>query len=467
MTKNKHRKYKFIIPILLLIPIIYIMSVYNQVKAYDTVLAHNIWVNHFDIGGMTPEEASKYLSQNLISTLDSKTITLTTENNTSTVGITYKELGVTYNLDEILSEAIKIGHEGNLFERYKSLKNPSVEPLHFTLTPNIDSSNLKERVESYLDPFYKAPVNAEIKKHPRSFEITPEVPGYKADLDFAVTQIQELIAQSEEGTIYLPLITLEPEYTSDILQDYKTPLASFYTTFTADSPDRNTNITLAAQKINTTLQPGEKFMFSKQLEPITIDAGYKNAKVITGGEFVDGIGGGICQVSSTLYNAVIMTDLDIYMRRNHSLPVSYTPLGRDATYATNSVDFQFINNSGYPLYVESYIEDNKVFVNLYGHKDFKPDYTAQFESELIETLEAPEPLYKDDPTLPPGKEIIKSHAKEGHKIVLYKLYYKNGELIKKEKINTSTYKPQRAVILRGPQPQSSEASSIAADSKPQ
>ncbi len=219
MTKNKHRKYKFIIPILLLIPIIYIMSIYNQVKAYDTVLAHNIWVNHFDIGGMTPEEASEYLSPNLISTLDSKTITLTTENTTSTVDITYKELGVTYNLDEILSEAIQIGHEGNLFERYKSLKNPLVEPLHFTLTPNLDSSNLQERVESYLEPFYKAPVNAEIKKHPRSFEITHEVPGYKADLDFAVTQIQELVAQSEEGTIYLPLITLEPEYTADILQE--------------------------------------------------------------------------------------------------------------------------------------------------------------------------------------------------------------------------------------------------------
>ena len=451
MKKHKRKIYLFIILIVLLIPLISIINLSNQVKAYDTVFAQHIQINGIDIGGMTPEEAKTYLTQNLISTLEAQTITLTTENASSPVVVTYKDLGVTYNLDDILSEAMQIGHEGNFFERYRSLKNPSPEPISFTLTASIDSSNLRQCVETYLQPFHKAPVDAQLKKHPRSFEIIPEQSGYKADLEFAVKNIQELVSQNQEGTLNLPLITLNPEYTSDMLQDYKTPLASFYTTFTSDNPDRNINIQLASEKINTTLQPGEKFMFSKQLEPISLEAGYKNAKVISGGEFVDGIGGGICQVSSTLYNAVIMTDLDIYMRRNHSLPVSYTPLGRDATYATDSVDFQFINNSGYPLYVESYVEDNKVFVNLYGHKDFKPDYTAQFESELIETIEPPEPLYKEDPTLSPGQEIVKSSPKKGSKIELYKLYYKNGELIKKEKINTSTYKPQRAVILRGPQ----------------
>lgn len=451
MKKHKRKIHLFIILIVLLIPLISMISLYNQVKAYDKVFAQHIQVNGMDISGMTPEEAKAYLTQNLISTLDDQTITLTTEKASSPVVVTYKDLGVTYNLDDILSEAMQIGHEGNLFERYKALKNPSPEPVSFHISPSLNSSSLEQHLEAALQAFYKAPLDAQLKKHPRSFEIIPEQSGYKADLDFAVKNIQELVFENQEGTLTLPLITLNPEYTSDMLQDYKTPLASFYTTFTSDNPDRNMNIQLASEKINTTLQPGEKFMFSKQLEPITIEAGYKNAKVISGGEFVDGIGGGICQVSSTLYNAVIMTDLDIYMRRNHSLPVSYTPLGRDATYATDSVDFQFINNSGYPLYVESYIEDNKVFVNLYGHKDFKPDYTAQFESELIETIEPPEPLYKEDPTLAPGQEIVKSSPKTGSKVDLYKLYYKNGELIKREKINTSTYKPQRAVILRGPQ----------------
>lgn len=451
MKKHKRKICLSIILIVLLIPLISIISLYKQVKAYDTVFAQHILVNGMDISGMTPEEAKSYLTQNLISTFDEQTITLTTEKTSSPVIITYKDLGVTYNLEEILSEAMQIGHEGNLFERYKSLKNPSPEPISFNISPSIDSSILKQHLETDLQSFYKAPINAQLKKHPRSFEIIPEQPGYKADLNFAIKNIQELVSQNQEGTLKLPLITLNPEYTSDMLQDYKIPLASFYTTFTSDNPERNINIQLASEKINKTLQPGEKFMFSKQLEPISIEAGYKNAKIISGGEFIDGIGGGICQVSSTLYNAVIMTDLDIYMRRNHSLPVSYTPLGRDATYATDSVDFQFINNSGYPLYVESYVENNKIFVNLYGHKDFKPDYTAQFESELIETIEPPEPLYKEDPTLAPGQEIVKSSPKKGYKVDLYKLYYKNGELIKKEKINTSTYKPQRAVILRGPQ----------------
>lgn len=452
MTKKKRLRYRFILPILFLIPIAYMVNVYMQVKEYDTVFAQNIWVNDLDIGGMTRKEATDYLTDQLLPILDNKMITLTTENTVSTVDLTYKALGVTYNLDEVLSKAQQTLHEGNLFERYKALKNPPVEPIRFTLTPNLAHTNLSAHIAPYLEVFHKAPINAQLKKLPRGFDTLPEASGYKADLNWVATQIQELVTKNEEGLLTIPLLTLEPQYTTSMLKDYNVPLASFYTTFNGNDSDRNANIALAAKKINTTLQPGEKFMFSKQLEPITVEAGYKNAKVITGESFVDGIGGGICQVSSTLYNALILTDIDIYMRRNHSLPVSYTPLGQDATYATNSVDFQFINNTGYPLYVESYIENNKVIVNLYGYKDFKPDYTAKFQSEVVEVLEAPEPLYKEDKTLPVGKEIIQSHAKVGHKVVLYKLYYKNGELIKKEKLNTSVYKPRRAVILRGPQP---------------
>ncbi|MEF9960858.1 MAG: VanW family protein [Niameybacter sp.] len=452
MTKNKHWPYRFILPILLLTLIIYMVNVYLQVKAYDKIFAENIWIHDFNIQGMTLEEATEELTHQLLPMLEQKNITLTTKNNTATVDLTYQALGVTYNLDEILLEAQQLGHEGNLWARYQSLKNPSVEPIHFSLTPRLDEATLATRIAPYLETFYKAPINAELKKFPRHFEVSDPVDGYKADLEYAITQIQALVAKNEDGLIQLPLLTLKPEYTADMLKDYNVPLASFYTTFSANNPDRNANIALAAKNINTTLQPGEKFMFSKQLEPITTSTGYKNAKVITGSEFVDGIGGGICQVSSTLYNAVIRTDIDIYMRRNHSLPVSYTPLGLDATYATDSVDFQFINNSEYPLYIESYIEDNKVVVNLYGHKDFKPDYTAQFESELIETIEVPEPLYKEDPTLPIGQEIIQAYGKVGHKVVLYKHYYKDGVLVKKEKINTSTYKPQPTIIRRGPQP---------------
>ncbi|MGL4736881.1 MAG: VanW family protein [Cellulosilyticaceae bacterium] len=453
--KQKHKRRRRILGVFLgIIPlavIAYIAFIHSEVQKYDAVFAQNIWVNEHHIGGLTPDEARTKILRDLLPSLNSQKLTLKAKNSdTTSVTLTYEELGVTYDVDQILTQAVPIGHEGNMFARYQQMKQPSETRSNFTLEPRITSQTIEARLGNHLEVFAKSPVDATMTRKNRAFHITKEAAGYRADASATTEAILKHINEGLTTPITVPVVPVAPKYTEAYFKTLQTQLSSFSTTYNNSDAARNTNLELASRNINTMLMPGEKFMYSKQLEPITEKAGYKYAKVINNGVFEEGIGGGICQVSSTLYNAVLLTDLDIYMRRNHSLPVGYTPLGRDATYATNSVDFQFINNSGHPLYVESYCENNQVYVNIYGHKDFKPDYESKFESELVETLPIPEPRYEEDPKLAPGTEVVKSYGKEGKKVILYKLHYKDGKMIKKEKINTSVYKPQTPIIRRGP-----------------
>lgn len=461
MTRNekyineKKKGRRLILGILLgLIPLAifaYISFIHSEVQQYDELFAQNIWVNEHHIGGLTFDQAKAELLRDVLPGLKSQEVKLVSKNAEDlSLTLTYEALGVTYDVDHILNQAVPIGHEGNMFERYQQMKKPAETRTAFTLEPKITQPTIETSLGDQLDVFAKAPVDATMTRKNRAFHITKEAAGHKADLPATAALILTHITEGATTPITVPVVAVAPKYTEAYFKTLQTPLSSFSTTYNNNDLARNANLELASRNINTMLMPGEKFMYSKQLEPITEKAGYKYAKVINNGVFEQGIGGGICQVTSTLYNAVLLTDLDIYMRRNHSLPVGYTPLGRDATYATNSVDFQFINNSGHPLYVESYCENNNVYVNLYGHKDFKPDYEAKFESELVETIPIPAPRYEEDPTLAPGTEVIKSYGKQGKKVILYKLYYKDGKMIKKEKINTSTYKAQVPIIRRGP-----------------
>lgn len=422
----------------------------HQVHQFDQVIANNVWVNTLNIGGMTPESAKKAITDYVSTQLKENQILLKVKD--QTIPFSYEVLGMSYNVDQTLIEALSVGHEGDLFDRYRYMKQNNPEPVHLTLVPSYHVEQVKQLITQKLQTFYKAPVDAQMVRKNRAFHITPEKLGEQANIAPVIDQVIALLDAEQTGEIKVEFVSLAPKYNTNNIKDLQTPLASFNTSYNNADPQRNKNLALATEKINTVLQPDEKFKYSDYIEPITAAAGFESSKVIINGVIEDGIGGGICQVSTTLYNAVLLTDLDIYMRRNHSLPVAYVPLGRDATYATDSVDFQFINNTGHPLYIESYCENNRVYVNIFGHKDFKPNYESKFESVHVETIAPPATKYIDDPTLAVGVEVQKVAPKQGQKVELYKLFYQDGKLVNKKRINTSVYKPRGEVILRGTKP---------------
>ncbi|KZE77862.1 hypothetical protein AV654_20010 [Paenibacillus elgii] len=202
----------------------------------------------------------------------------------------------------------------------------------------------------------------------------------------------------------------------------------------------------AASLQDVLLKPGEVFDYAPFIERTEKRFGFKEAPVIVNGKLVPGIGGGICQVSSTLYNAVLRAGLAVVERRNHSLPVSYVALGQDATFATGHINFKFRNSTDHYLLIRTSSDERSVTVKLFGQTP--PDVTYEVESKTLETL-APPVKYVLNPTLPSGKQEIIMQGKPGYVVETFRYKKQNGVVISQEKVSRDTYHAQPTVIASG------------------
>ncbi|MDF2532175.1 MAG: VanW family protein, partial [Clostridia bacterium] len=221
-----------------------------------------------------------------------------------------------------------------------------------------------------------------------------------------------------------------------VIQD---KLGEFSTKFNAADVDRSTNIKVATNSTNNVLiRPGEVYSVNETLGPRLAKYGYKDAKVIINNELVPGIGGGVCQVSSTLYNAVLLSNLKVIERKNHSLTLSYVGLGRDATISGDYIDFKFMNNTNYPIYIYGEVKGSWVKFTVFG-KNEHPGRMVKVNSEVIKTL-PPTIKIIEDPTLPVGTEIEEKKAHTGYVVTTQRVVYENGKEILRESLGTSNYR---------------------------
>lgn len=457
MATDKKKKLKVSLVVMLILIFIGIgaaaIYVYHEVTQYNLVFANHIYVNDVAIGGLTQEEALIKIKEQLNTYNEEHFITLF--NKDKQIHLSLDTFNPTSNLDEVLQDAYTPGHEGHIFKRFLASKNTALESIHYLVQTSYDLSEIEKALEVQAHFFEEAPIDATIERKNRQFYVTPEQIGYALDSQATASIIYDMLTANELPIRPIQIVMKEvtPSVTAKELEKAQTPLASFSTSYNNADQDRNQNLAIAASKINAKLNPGESFSLGSKLEPITPDAGYKASKVIVNGKLEEGIGGGVCQIASTLYNALLLSDIEIISRANHSLPVAYVPLGRDATYASELIDFKFRNNSQYPLFVESYCEDNKIIVNLFGDAALKLPYDeVKFSSELIKTTPPPPTIYKEDDTLYEDQEIQETTPLEGKTVKLYRLMYKNGELVSKELINTSYYKARGEVIKVGTKP---------------
>ena len=450
-TKNK-LKWALLIGIVVMagITVGALSYIYKEVQAFDQVFAEGIMVEEVPVGGLTYDEALARVKEKVTEAQKNKKVII--KKDAITAEIPCSSLGMESDLEEVLQVAFAVGHDGNLFEKYSIAKNKTSMDLDLCLSETYDESLIKAKVEEIQDKFYIAAVDATISRKNGKFVTTSEQEGQKLNIADTVASIKEALSQAHNETVEIEASVdkIAPKYTVSSFDNVKNVVASFSTSYNNADLGRNANLAVAATKVSRTLMPGEVFSLAEQLEPFTYEAGYRDANVIVNGQLEKGIGGGVCQVASTLYNAVLLTNLEVTMRQNHSLSVSYVPLGRDATYATGSIDFKFKNNLQTPVIIEGYCQNNNVYVNIYGAKEAKPKYEIKFLSELTEEVPAPETKYVDDPTLEAGKEVVETTALVGKKVKLYKLLYdENGKLVDKVLENNSYYKPRAAVVKRG------------------
>ncbi len=279
------------------------------------------------------------------------------------------------------------------------------------------------------------------------FTLYPHVDG----VDFAISmeEAKKLLEEDKEEYV-IPLKITHPEITTDKIGSEGFPdlLGEFSTTYNAGATARTTNLRLASNKINNTVvMPGETFSYNKVVGERTVAAGYKEAPAYAGGKVVNDIGGGICQITSTLYNAVIFANLDIVSRSNHQFVPSYVKAGRDATVVYGAIDFKFKNNRKYPIKIKSTVSGGVARVQIYGMKE-ETEYDVKIETKITGSIPM-QTAYEDDPTLEQGKQKVEQKGHKGTYSEAYKVLYLNGQVVSRTLLSKDKYNQMSTIIKRG------------------
>ncbi len=419
-----------------------IESAVNQ--AYSLGRESNIFVNNYNILGTLIGKRDIDVNMSINEDVTKKTIEdigtnlpgILTQSSYSIeedkLIITRGKEGIVINTDELLSDVKDVLNDINV-------KDVTMEIPVETKTPeDIDIDKIHSEV-------YKEVKDAYYTKDP--FTVYPEVEG----VDFDVEKAKEIISAEVKDEYVIDLIITKPKVTIDQIgtEAFPDQLATFTTRYDASDKDRTTNLVLACQKINgKVIMPGATFSYNETLGPRTVAAGYKNAKVYENGQVVDGIGGGICQISSTLYNSALMSDMEIVERRNHQFVTSYVGAGRDATVVYGSTDFKFKNTRTYPVKIVASAKSGVATVSIYGIKEADREYTYSFSTKTISTIPYTT-KYVEDSSLAPGKEVVKQKGANGLVTQTYMTKMLNGKVVSTELLSKDTYSAMQKIIRRG------------------
>ncbi|MDF2840478.1 MAG: hypothetical protein K0Q99_1250 [Clostridia bacterium] len=401
------------------------------------VIRSNISINGIDVSGLSKDAAENRLKGILEDKIKDSFISLKFEN--KEWKINYNNLGYAYNIEETVDKAYSVGHTGDILRQMIETIRAKLTPQNFELEANYNKEPINKLLADIAKEIDQEVVDATIKYNGTSFSVTDERIGRKLAAENAASLITEQLHKVEVAVLELPVDITQPIVKKSDLAVIKDTLGEFSTKFNAGDVDRSTNIKVATNSANNVLvRPGEVYSVNETLGPRLAKFGYKDAKVIINNELVPGIGGGVCQVSSTLYNAVLMSNLKIIERKNHSLTLSYVGLGRDATISGDYIDFKFMNNTNYPIYIYGEVKGSYVKFTVFG-KNEHPGRTVKITSETLKTI-PPAISIIEDPTLPVGTTIEEKKAHTGYIVKTQRIVFENGKEILRDDLGTSNYR---------------------------
>ncbi|MCX7712027.1 MAG: VanW family protein [Clostridia bacterium] len=321
-------------------------------------------------------------------------------------------------------------------------------PLIKTEPKKIDINDLFKKVS-------REAVDAKFEVKDKAVSVVPHIVGMNIDKNSLETIVQDL-EKAENSQKVLPVEFITPKITTEMAQAnlFKDTLGSMSTQFytgNQNDANRGVNIRIAVDKINgTVLLPGQVFSFNSTVGPRSEAGGYKSAFTYVGGKIVPGIGGGICQVSTTLYNALLFSDMNVTERTNHMFTVGYVPYGRDAAVSYPDVDLKFKNSTNWPVKIEGWVtKGNQIGFSVKGTNE-TPGRTITINPQTVKVIDPPTTTkYVDDPTLPEGTEKLDHDAMKGCIIDTYKIVKQDGKVVKEEKLHRSVYKAFEKTVKRG------------------
>lgn len=426
---------------------LYSAYVYRHTKAWNNFIYPGVKVESVDLSGKSAEEAKNILKNKYTNEIIKKKINIKAPN--KNYFVEYSKLDPKYDIDKAVNEAISYGKDKGMFAKFKLINNAKEKLIKLKFSYN--AKPIKDVISNMETEINKKAVNGSISMvSSGKFKISGGQNGAKLNSEKLNKDIQQKISGDVDANeeVEAQVEILKPKYTQEELSKINTKISSFSTDFSTSAYERCTNIALATKSINgTLLMPGEEFSFNNVVGERTAAKGYLVAGVIIGNKADSGIGGGICQVSTTLYNAVLRANINATARAHHTLPSHYIGLGMDATVDYGNLDYKFKNTLQFPIYIEGYVSNKNVYFNVYSDSSLATK-SYDIVSKVTDTLNF-KTVYKDDPTMPAGQQQVTQNPSQGYKVDVYRNVYQNGNMISQDLLYKDTYLPVDEIIQRG------------------
>ena len=390
--------------------------VLSNAVGFEGKIHKNIYVRDIDISNLTREEAKNKINK-IIESNNSFILNLS-ENK---YVFLKEDIDVDYNVDDLIETAYGIGRNEGIISNIKTIGNLRLGKkiiLDYRIT--YDEKKLNKYLMELNKKIYKKPKNATIRINNGQIIITKEKNGYKLNKDKLKNTLVEKIVNMDCSEEIIPIITIKPVYLYEDLSKIDTVLGRFETYFNSQNYNRSTNIKLAASATtNILLNQGEVFSFNSNIQNSDIGKYLKEAPVIINGKSEKGRGGGMCQVSSTIYNAALYSGMSIISVRNHSIPSPYIEKGRDATVSGGIIDLKFKNNYKTPVYIYNQVMGNKIVCTIYGNKRDKQDIEiiTEITDEINNRI-----IRKNSEKYDLGVKTIEQEGRKGYKVKTYRVY---------------------------------------------
>jgi len=380
------------------------------INSYSNKVYPGAYILSKDLSGLNPEDLHNTLVS-LVSDISNKEVSVTANN--QNFNISYKDLDANINYNELEEKILNFGKNENFFNKLKLIKKPTNREYEFEVLFNDEKlTSFVSNISSAVDV---SPTNASINIS-GGISISNDSTGLKLNASELLDNIKSKIKDMKAPNIVEVtgnVNVVEANITASTLSTVNTKLSTFTTHYSAGPS--GTNLQLAAKNIdNNIIMPGETYSTEKGIGPTTIENGFVAANTYVGGQVVPGVGGGVCQVASTLYNTMLRAGIIPTERLNHMMKVSYVPIGLDATLADNLIDLRFVNNFDYPIVINSYAANGNLTIEFWSNDTVKGDIRYEPVSVPLSSLSADAYLYG---------------------------YNSNGELVVNNYLGRSTYQP--------------------------
>ena len=415
------------------------------------VLVEGITIGGRDVSGMTEEEVLSLVRDQVDSAMNA-TLTLKGREEDQSVSLKASELGIVWNNPEMIDEAGAAGYGGNILSRYKNRKDLEKDGRDFTVEYSFDREKTASLIKEKCSSFNREPVNGKLEFKDGDLKYVAGKDGTKLLVEESADAVSDYINgrwDMKDAQIDLKMDSLAYKGTEEELGQCTSVLGTYTTHYYSSTWGRRENIATATKKINgTILFPGDEFSTLDTVCPFTIENGYQIASAYANNKVVESLGGGACQVSTTLYNAVLRAELEISERHNHSMTVSYVQPSEDACITSSGgLDFRFVNDTDYPVYIYGKAENGEVTMTIYGKEERPENRDVEYQAQILSKTPS-WTKHEKDKTLKKGKTRTE-YGYTGYTAQLVKIVKEGGKEVSRDIVNKSSYAATPTIIYEG------------------